>query len=257
MMLLMNCGQVDSSTFIVTPESWLLTCKLTLLWTIFWRKQVSGEPLLCAVWWTSAETHSSTHSSAWGWSAGAGTAVQYILNIFSRKPCSCRGPIGLKCPGSWWMEWGKKMCADSAIGCHQIHNQNTERDTIQWKHSAAPSSFKMGNLESTTTPTAAQLRGITKWLPPLHCKPLHSQHSTIQTTQINSILRSWNISESFQSIIMELVIRGNTSDSSYNRASPGAPPLLYSPIPEFYVCFCSTLCPRSGRPGEGFREWIL
>ena len=113
MMLLMNCGQVDSSTFIVTPESWLLTCKLTLLWTIFWRKQVSGEPLLCAVWWTSAETHSSTHSSAWGWSAGAGTAVQYILNIFSRKPCSCRGLIGLKCPGSWWMEWGKKMCADS------------------------------------------------------------------------------------------------------------------------------------------------
>lgn len=160
MMLLMNCGQVDSSTFIVTPESWLLTCKLPLLWTIFWRKQVSGEPLLCAVWWTSAETHSSTHSSAWGWSAGAGTAVQYILNIFSRKPCSCRGLIGLKCPGSWWMEWGKKMCADSAIGCHQIHNQNTERDTIQWKHSAAPSSFKMGNLESTTTPLRLSCGGL-------------------------------------------------------------------------------------------------
>ena len=103
------------------------------------------------------------------------------------------------------------MCADSAIGCHQIHNQNTERDTIQWKHSATPSSFKMGNLESTTTPTAAQLWGITKWLPPLHCKPLHSQHSTIQTTQINSILRSWNISESFQSIIMELVISYQTA----------------------------------------------
>ena len=143
------------------------------------------------------------------------------------------------------------MCADSAIGCHQIHNQNTERDTIQWKHSATPSSFKMGNLESTTTPTAAQLWGITKWLPPLHCKPLHSQHSTIQTTQINSILRSWNISESFQSIIMELVIRANTSDSSNNWASPGAPPLLYSPIPEFYVCFCSTLCPRSGQGDQG------
>ena len=143
------------------------------------------------------------------------------------------------------------MCADSAIGCHQIHNQNTERDTIQWKHSVTPSSFKMGNLESTTTPTAAQLWGITKWLPPLHSKPLHSQHSTIQTTQINSILRSWNISESFQSIIMELVIRANTSDSSNNRASPGAPPLLYSPIPEFYVCFCSTLCPRSGQGDQG------
>ena len=123
-----------------------------------WRKQVSSEPLLCAVWWTSAETHSSTHSSAWGWSAG--TAVQYILNIFSRKPCSCRGLIGLKCPGSWWTEWGKKMCADSAIGCHQIPNQNTERDTIQWKHSAAPSSFKMGTLESTTTPLRLSCGGL-------------------------------------------------------------------------------------------------
>ena len=80
--------------------------------------------------------------------------------FLQRKPCSCRGLIGLKCPGSWWMEWGKKMCADSAIGCHQIPNQNTERDTIQWKHSAAPSSFKMGNLESTTTPLRLSCGGL-------------------------------------------------------------------------------------------------